>query len=109
MVNTGSSTVLGRQLAVVSAQGHPDVNWSRLEGAVVRQEAELGTHLALELAEVRRDRRGLTPQAEAVRTMDSSTGILDSGPLCRLLSPDSTPHTHNSLVVKEPLQTPFLA
>lgn len=58
MVNTGSSTVLGRQLAVVSAQGHPDVNWSRLEGAVVRQEAELGTHLALELAEVRRDRHG---------------------------------------------------
>ena len=41
---------------------------SRLEGVMVRQEAELGKYLALELAQ---DGHGLTPQTEAARTVAS--------------------------------------
>lgn len=45
---------------------------------MVRQEADLGRHLALELAQ---DGHGLTPQTEAARTTDSSVHKLVSGPL----------------------------
>lgn len=69
--------VLGRRLAEVSAHSCPGVNLSRLEGVMVRQEAELGRYLALELAQ---DGHGLTPQTEAARTMDSSVHMLVSGP-----------------------------
>lgn len=59
--------VLGRRLAKVSPQ-LPGVSLSRLEGVMVRQEAELGRYLALELAQ---DGHGLTPQTEAARTVAS--------------------------------------
>ena len=70
--------VLGRRLAEVSAHNCPGVSLSRLEGVMVRQGAELGRYLALELAQ---DGHGLIPQTEAARTMASSIHMLVSGPL----------------------------
>lgn len=55
MVNISSCMVLGRQGAELSAQGSPGMIWGRLEGVMVRREAELGRHLAMESAEVRQD------------------------------------------------------
>ena len=89
--------VLGERLAAVSAHSCPAVNLGRLEGVMVRQEAELGRHLALELAQ---DGHGLTPQTEADRTTDSSVHTLVSGPLQTFIPRLANPACHLTLVVK---------
>lgn len=69
---------------------------------MVRQEAELGRHLPLGLAKIRPDTMWADkPQAEATRTMDSSTGFLVWDP-----SVDFYPQTHltsHSFLVCKPL------
>lgn len=69
---------------------------------MVRQEAERGRHLPLGLAKVIRDTMWAEkPQAEATRTMDSSTDFLVWDP-----SVDFYPQTHltsHSFLVCKPL------
>ena len=95
--------VLGERLAAVSAHSCPGVNLSRLEGVMVRQEAELRRQLALELAQ---DGHGLTPQTEAARTTYSSVHTLVSGPLQTFIPRRANPACHLTLWLLKSLCNP---